>query len=188
MPVELNRLMPKVRVQHILAAWICYLARITGESNYPMGWVTSQSVLGEASVPTSFSPVIPINVSIDLDWNMKKVRRNVSRECRNIARNYTYFRDATLRNITLGGSGNLLPSHSWQIAIFVGEDEPDEGTNISALVEVLTLQIRPCDGRYRWIYDQNKVGSLEIDRIATHLEQLVNVSIDPIGSRKPVGM
>ncbi|TRB14822.1 hypothetical protein, partial [Rhizobium rhizogenes] len=188
MPVGLNGLAPKVCVHHVLAAWISYLARITGEPHYQIGWVSAQTGLKEASVSTFLSPVVPMSVSIDLDWDLVKIRRHVSREYRHLARNYTFYRDAILRDPTLRGNRRQFSTQPWQVATFVGESDPDEGTSISAFVEVLAFQIRPSDGQYRWIYDQNKLGTSEIHRIASHLEKLVSASIDAVSCRSPVRM
>ncbi|WP_217578906.1 hypothetical protein, partial [Mesorhizobium sp. GbtcB19] len=178
---------PAARVQHLLALWALYLARITGETEIRLGWGAEEPrspLLAEMA-----APVVPLEVEIDLDRTFAKVKLDVIEACERAAAAGSYAWDLLMRAPHLRRVEELRRPRPWDIAVNVIGDRAGRSSaefDSQALGAVVTLQVRAQDGAMRWIHDPARIASGQVDRMTAHLETLAWEALNPGSRESPV--
>ncbi|MCK1326658.1 non-ribosomal peptide synthase/polyketide synthase [Bradyrhizobium sp. 156] len=194
-PSTLAELSAADRTEHLLSAWLIYLARITGESELQLGWssVPSGSRAGLKAVETLVASFVPMEITIDLDCDFAEVRRAIAFECAQLRDNDSFARDLILRCPTLRGKAALRSRRAWPIGVAVTENSrsaaDDEawspGSEEALSGDLLTLEVCALDGSFRWHFDASRVVPKHIDRMMQHLQILLCAMV--ADAEQPVG-
>ncbi|MGF6988499.1 amino acid adenylation domain-containing protein [Paraburkholderia atlantica] len=177
------------RAEYLLAAWLIYLARITGENTFQLGWSRAPDGLqaGSKVIDMLVTSVVPMEVCIDLSSDITEVRSVVRAECALLTEHNSYARDFVARNPTLRGVQALRLQRPWQIGtrVTVGEggsaragsrtSSPTAGGALCG--ELLTFEIDALDGTFRWHFDVARIAPQQVDRMAQHLQILLREAV-----------
>ncbi|MGY8635655.1 amino acid adenylation domain-containing protein [Bradyrhizobium sp. 14AA] len=194
-PDALVELLPIDRTECVLAAFLIYLARITGESELQLGWEPApkprQAGLnaGEALVAS----VVPMEVAIDLAHDFAQVHRVVAAECAVLRAHDSFAWDLIARCPALREIGMLRSCRPWPIGITIkdiGSSAADDlalraSSDAAPCGDLLTLEIRVLDGSFRWHFDASRLPSTQIERMTTHLNNLLHAVMADTG--QPLG-
>ncbi|WP_214473228.1 hypothetical protein, partial [Mesorhizobium sp. dw_380] len=171
---------PTPRVEHLLAVWVLYLARTTGETKIQLGW--------GAEVPRSpllaglLAPVVPLEVEIDLDRTFAEVRPDIVEVCARAMAAGSYRQDLLTQVPQLRRIEELRRPFPWDVAVGViegGSGDWSKDVDRGALGGTVTLQIRAGDGAARWIHDPARVASEQVERMTGHLATLAWEALNP---------
>ncbi|WP_283809379.1 formyltransferase family protein, partial [Bradyrhizobium japonicum] len=183
-PIALAELSAVDRTEHLLSAWLIYLARITGESELQLGWTPapSGSRAGlKSSMEMLVASVVPMQVTIDLDRDFAEVHRAIAFECAQLRENDSFARDLIVRCPTLRGMGALRSRRPWPMGVTVTENSccaaddlassPTSETVLSG--DLLTFEVCALDGSFRWHFDAGRLAPRQVDRLTEHLQNLL---------------
>ncbi|WP_065756716.1 condensation domain-containing protein [Bradyrhizobium paxllaeri] len=182
-PSALAELSPFDRTKYLLSAWLIYLARITGESELQLGWTpaTNGSRAGVKAVEVLVTPVVPMQMTIDLGCNFAGVRRAVAAECADLKEYDTFPRDLIARAPTLRVKEALQSRRPWPIGVTVTANccsaagslasSPSSETALSG--DLLTFEVCALDGTSRMHFDASRFAREQIDRMTQHLQNLL---------------
>ncbi|NVI09627.1 amino acid adenylation domain-containing protein, partial [Paraburkholderia sp. JPY454] len=177
------------RVEYLLTAWLIYLARITGENTFQLGWSRAPDGLqaGSKVIDMLVASVVPMEVCIDLFSDFAEVRRAVRAECALLTEHNSYARDIVPRNPTLRGVQALRLQRPWQIGTRVtvgecgsakaGSRRSSQTAGVALCGELLTFEIDALDGTFRWHFDVARIAPQQVDRMAQHLEILLREAV-----------
>ncbi|MBB4375299.1 hypothetical protein GGD63_008148 [Bradyrhizobium sp. cir1] len=121
MPGALAELSPTDRAEFLLAAWLVYLARITGESELQLGWtpVPNGSRAGAKALEVLVASVVPMAITIGFDNNFAEARTAVAAEFAQLNEQDTFARDLIARCPTLSGVEALRLRRPWPVGVTV---------------------------------------------------------------------
>ncbi|NDL00647.1 non-ribosomal peptide synthetase [Photorhabdus bodei] len=152
-------------LQTLLQAFVIYLARLTQQTVFQIGWYVD----GVDDKSADLAPVVPMVVEMEFDKPWHVVANWLDGELARLARHRTFSRDLLARAPSLWAIPALTNHRPWRIAIAViAEDRPCDQTVPG---ELLTLQIN-VQGGFRWIYDENRLSTEVILRMGEHLQML----------------
>ncbi len=159
------------RCQYLISVLCVYWARITGETQFQMGW--GHNHLANEQPPNFYAQTVPMDVSIDPEANFAEVYENIGEEIARLEKHRTFAMDLVARHIALSAISSLHIPHPWKVAVAVWNGEGDD-TSLEAEVhgELATFRINMRDGSFRWHYDASRVSGKQIDRMTGHLLEL----------------
>ncbi|WP_319930494.1 non-ribosomal peptide synthase/polyketide synthase [Xenorhabdus santafensis] len=160
--------------QTLLQAFVIYLARLTQQSVFQIGWCTE--VNDDLS---ALSPVVPMEIEVAPDKPWHAVANLVNDELTRLAQHRTFSRDLCSRSPSLRAIPALQTCCPWPIAVSITQDDIE-----NAIGELLTFQIN-AQGEFRWIYDENRLNADVILRMSEQLQELL--SSKRKGDEIPVG-
>ncbi|WP_439397117.1 amino acid adenylation domain-containing protein [Bradyrhizobium sp. PMVTL-01] len=182
-PSALAELSPSDRAEFLLAAWLVYLARITGESELQLGWtpVPSGSRAGVKALEALVASVVPMAITIDLDNDFAQARTAVAAEFAQLNEQDTFARDLIARCPTLRGVEALRLRRPWPVGVTLTrescsaaeESASSSSYEIARSGELLTLEICALDGNFRWHFDASRLEPNQIERMTQHLQNLL---------------
>ncbi|WP_172402092.1 AMP-binding protein, partial [Ensifer aridi] len=191
----LAELPAKDRLERLLAAWLVYLARIAGATEFQLGWTPAPkaSQAGLPAVEALIASVVPMEVTIDLTHDFAAVRRAVAAEWDRLKEHDSFARDLIARYPTLRTMKALLSRRPWPIGITItanscsaaGDLPSSQSAGAPRCGEVLTFEVCALDGSFRWHFDANRLAPKQIDRMAQHLQNLLSGAI--ADAEQPVG-
>uniref|UniRef100_UPI0036DF35FD amino acid adenylation domain-containing protein n=1 Tax=Photorhabdus sp. RM322S TaxID=3342825 RepID=UPI0036DF35FD len=161
-------------LQVLLQAFVIYLARLTQQTEFQIGWGVNE--LNET--PADLAPVVPMAVAVAFDKPWGAVADWVDDELARLAQHRTFSHDLLIRLPSLRAIPALTTHRPWQIAVSVIQDDQ------AALGELLTLQVN-AQGGFRWIYDENRLSEEVVLRMSEHLQVLASSKRQ--GEEIPVG-
>ncbi|MDE5458550.1 AMP-binding protein, partial [Bradyrhizobium sp. CSA112] len=182
-PSALARLSPFDRTEHLITAWLTYLARVTGESQLQLGWTPAQngSRARLKAAEVIVASVVPMEITIDLGHDFAEVRRVVAAECAELSEHDSFARDVIARAPSLRGREALRSRRPWPIGVTVTTNSssaagdlassPRSETTLSG--DLLTFEVCALDGSFRWHFDASRLAPKQIDRMTQHLQNLL---------------
>ncbi|WP_184108998.1 AMP-binding protein, partial [Sinorhizobium terangae] len=185
----------KDRVEHLLTAWLVYLARVTGEAEFQVGWTPAPKA-SRAGLPAGeaqIASVVPMEITIDLTHDFAAVRRAVAAEWDRLKEHDSFARDLIARYPTLRTMKALRSRRPWPIGITItanswsaaGVLTSSRSAGAPQCGEVLTFEVCDVDGSFRWHFDANRLAPKQIDRMTQHLQNLLSGEIADV--EQPVG-
>ncbi|SEP37506.1 Methionyl-tRNA formyltransferase, partial [Rhizobium tibeticum] len=182
-PSALAKLSPIDRTEYLVAAWLIYLARITGEADFQLGWTSASdgSQAGLKPVEVLVASVVPMEITVDLSLDFAQVRRAVAAECAQLKERGSFVQDLISRWPTLRGVEALRSHRPWPIGITITRDScsvpgdlvlsPSAGATLCG--DLLTFEICALDGSVRWHFDASRLALQQIDRMTQHFGNLI---------------
>ncbi|KER01778.1 non-ribosomal peptide synthetase [Photorhabdus temperata] len=161
-------------LQVLLQAFVIYLARLTQQTEFQIGWCVNE--LNET--PADLAPVVPMAVEVAFDKPWRMVADWVDDELARLAQHRTFSHDLLIRLPSLQAIPALTTHRPWQIAVSVIQDDQ------TAPGELLTLQVN-AQGGFRWVYDENRLSTEGVLRMSEHLQVLASSKRQ--GEEIPVG-
>ncbi|WP_331375415.1 amino acid adenylation domain-containing protein [Sinorhizobium chiapasense] len=194
-PPALAELSEIDRAEHLLTAWLIYLARITGVSELQLGWTpaTNGSPAGLKTLEALVASVVPMEITVDLSLGFAEVRRAVAAECAQLREHDSFARDLIARCPRLRGMEALRSRRPWPIGITITTDscvaagDPASNAHSETALsgDLLTFEVCALDGSFRWHFDASRLASQQTDRMTQHLQNLLcGVMAD---AEQPVG-
>ncbi|MGV7960807.1 amino acid adenylation domain-containing protein [Photorhabdus tasmaniensis] len=154
-------------LQVLLQAFVIYLARLTQQTEFQIGW--GVNTLNET--PADLAPVVPMAVEVAFDKPWGAVADWINDELARLVQHRTFSHDLLTRLPSLQAIPALTTHRPWQIAVSaIQGDRQDEQ---AILGELLTLQVNT-QGGFRWIYDANRLSEEVVQRMGEHLQVLVS--------------
>ncbi|MFD2346246.1 AMP-binding protein [Sinorhizobium terangae] len=191
----LARLSPLDRTEYLVTAWLIYLARITGETEFQLGWTPAPqaSRAGLPAVEALIASVVPMENTIDPAQDFAAVRRAVAAEWHRLKEHDSFARDLIARCPTLRPVKALRSRRPWPIGITItansysaaGDLPSSQSAGAPQCGEVLTFEVCAVDGSFRWHFDANRLAAKQIDRMTQHLQNLLSGVI--ADAAQPVG-
>lgn len=152
-------------LQTLLQAFVIYLARLTQQTVFQIGWCVD----GVNDKSAALATVAPMVVEMEFDKPWHVVANWLDGELARLTRHHTFSRDLLSLVPSLWAIPALTTHQPWRIAVAViAEDRPCDQT---AQGELLTLQVNT-QGGFRWIYDKNRLSPEVILRMSEHLQML----------------
>ncbi|TSE07844.1 hypothetical protein C1D09_018195, partial [Mesorhizobium intechi] len=176
----LARFDPTPRVEHLLAVWVLYLARITGETKIQFGW--EAEVARSPLLAGLFAPAVPLDVEIDLNRTFAQVKPSIVDAFVRATAAGSYTRDLLVQVPQLRRIEALRRTLPWDMAVSVIEGKNGCWSNDAdhgALGATVTLYARAGDGAVRWIYDPARVAPEQVERMTGHLATLASETLNP---------
>ncbi|WP_225709605.1 amino acid adenylation domain-containing protein, partial [Bradyrhizobium cenepequi] len=183
-PSALVELSPVDRTEHLLSAWLIYLARITGESELQLGWTPAPNGLraGVKAMEVLVASVVPMEVAIDLRHGFAEIRRVVAAEWAQLTEHDSFARDLIARCPSLRRIEPLGSRRPWPIGVTVTANSPSAAGDLVFSLSsetafsggLLTFEISALDGSFRWHFDASRLAPEQINRITQHLQNLLN--------------
>ncbi|TDB49063.1 non-ribosomal peptide synthetase, partial [Photorhabdus khanii subsp. guanajuatensis] len=153
-------------LQALLQVLVIYLARLTQQAEFQIGWCVDEVKGKSADV---LAPVVPMTIEVAFDKPWSAVAGWVDDELARLAQHRTFSRDLFTRSPLLRATPALKTNRPWQIAVSVIQDDRPCDQEVSG--ELLTLQMN-AQGGFRWIYDENRLSPEVILRMSEHLSVL----------------
>ncbi|PDT56268.1 non-ribosomal peptide synthetase, partial [Bradyrhizobium diazoefficiens] len=183
---------PQDRSEYLVAAWLIYLARITGQQEFQLGWKPAWDRLQTGSKLVMAS-VVPMDVRIELAHDFEEVRKTVAAEVAQLRAHASFARDLIARCPTLRGVVALRARQPWPIGIAITTESCHAAdaltTNHKAghalCGDLLTFEVCALDGSFRWHFDAARLAPKQIDRMTQHLQTLLRGVMADAG--QPVG-
>ncbi|WP_160169104.1 formyltransferase family protein, partial [Bradyrhizobium sp. Ai1a-2] len=182
-PSALAKLSPIERTEHLLSAWLIYLARITGQSELQLGWTPTANGAraGLNAVEELVASVVPMEITIDLSHGFAEVRKAVAAECAQLKRRDSFARDLIARCPTLRNAEALRLRRPWPIGISVRMNSCSAAHDLASRPssetapsgDFLTFEVCALDGSFRWNFDESRVAPEQVNRITQHLQTLL---------------
>ncbi|NHB90237.1 non-ribosomal peptide synthetase, partial [Photorhabdus tasmaniensis] len=151
-------------LQMLLQAFVIYLARLTQQTEFQIGWgVKANDNL------TELAPVVPMAVEVAFDKPWRAVADGIDNLLAQLVWHQTFSHDLLIRFPSLQAIPALTTRWPWQIAVSVIQDDKQCDQKVSG--ELLTLQVN-AQGGFRWIYDANRLSGEVVQRMSEHLQVL----------------
>ncbi|MCG1055447.1 AMP-binding protein, partial [Mycetohabitans sp. B5] len=171
-PPLLGKNKPKQPLTVLLSMLAIYLARLTEQAQFQIGWRVSETN-DKPETPADLSPIVPMEIAVDLGQPFPSVCHAIEAEYARLKQHHTFVRDLIVQHPTLRNLPALRAAHPWQVAVSVLSDEASSqlASDMQASGALLTLQIKG-DGAFRWIYDAHRMNAHRVQRISEHLRAL----------------
>ncbi|MCO5966478.1 hypothetical protein [Sinorhizobium meliloti] len=111
----------KDRVEHLLTAWLVYLARITNDAEFQLGSTPAPkaSRAGLPAVDALIASVVPMEITIDPAQDFAAVRRAVAAEWDRLKEHDGFARDLIARCPPLRTTKSLRSRQPWLIGMTI---------------------------------------------------------------------
>ncbi len=171
----------------LLATFAIYLARLTGQKQFQIGWRVNEAE-DKLNSLACLAPVVPMEIVVDLDQPFAAVSHAIEIEHARLQRHHTFVRDLIARYPTLRSISGLRAARPWRIAASISSDETHSHLTPSAgaVGTLLTLQAN-ASGAFRWIYDATRLDADQIQRISEHLQELNRASLSINNANMSIG-
>ncbi|MEJ2767903.1 non-ribosomal peptide synthase/polyketide synthase [Mycetohabitans sp. B46] len=171
---------PKRPLTVLLSVLAIYLARLTEQAQFQIGWRVSETN-DRPETLADLSPVVPMEISVDLDQPFASVCHAIEAEYARLEQHPTFFRDLVVRHPTLRNLPVLRAARPWQVAVSVLSDEAplQLAFDTQASGALLTLQVKG-DGAFRWVYDAHRMDARRVQCISEHLKALCDAASDNV--------
>ncbi|MEI9425648.1 formyltransferase family protein, partial [Mesorhizobium sp. Cs1299R1N1] len=194
-PEALAKLPAVDRMEHLVTAWLIYLARITGHAELQLGWTPAPkaSRAGAQAVGAVIASAVPMVVTIDLANDFKEIRKAVAAECAQLRERDSFARDLIGRCPPLKEIEALRSQRPWPVGMTIAVENSSAAVHSAAtpLREValpgglLTFEVCALDGSFRWHFDASRLAPEHIERMTQHLQTLLCGVLADAG--QPVG-
>ncbi|MCG1042707.1 non-ribosomal peptide synthase/polyketide synthase [Mycetohabitans sp. B8] len=175
-PPLLEKSEPKQSLTVLLSVLAIYLARLTEQAQYQIGWRVSE-MNDKPEMLADLSPVVPMEIAVDLDQPFAPVCHAIEAEYARLEQHHTFLRDLVVRHPTLRSLSALRAAYPWQVAVSVLSDEASSqlAPATQASGALLTLQVKS-DGAFRWVYDTHRMDARRVQCISEHLQALCDAA------------
>ncbi|MBN5246309.1 non-ribosomal peptide synthetase [Serratia ureilytica] len=178
----------KIAGEQVLAAATLYLARMCNETDFQLGWITSNDRDWGRWAHLS-ARVLPLQVSVDHSYNFQQALAALEQEYGRLRAHADYH------PALLTGDADLRAPQAWPTAVSIvsrrsetGLQPEDEGVAaIMASGSRAVLQICKADGAFRWVYDAASVADEQMLRATQHLLMLLNDAVRAGSHRRTIG-
>ncbi|MBJ2092078.1 non-ribosomal peptide synthetase [Serratia ureilytica] len=178
----------KIAGEQVLAAATLYLARMCNETDFQLGWITSNDRDWGRWAHLS-ARVLPLQVSVDHSYNFQQALAALEQEYGRLRAHADYH------PALLTGDADLRAPQAWPTAVSIvsrrsetGLQPEDEGlAAIMASGSRAVLQICKADGAFRWVYDAASVADEQMLRATQHLLMLLNDAVRAGSHRRTIG-
>ncbi|MGY3108132.1 amino acid adenylation domain-containing protein [Bradyrhizobium sp. LM6.9] len=194
-PSALAKLSPLDRSEYVATAWLIYFARITGETELQLGWTPASdgSQAASKAIEALISPVVPMEVTIELANDFEEVRKTVAAELAQLRAHGSFARDLITRCPALRRMKALRSRRPWPIGITIttescsvaGDLMTSHKADPALCGDLLTFEVCALDGSFRWHFDATRSAPRQIGRMTQHLQTLLNGVMADAG--QPVG-
>ncbi|OHV53272.1 non-ribosomal peptide synthetase [Photorhabdus temperata] len=152
----------------LLQAFAIYLARLTHQTEFQIGWCVDE-VKETPNMLAGLVPVVPMTLEVAFDKPWGVVADWIDDELARLVQHRTFSRDLLSYFPDLQVTSALTTNPLWRIAVSVIKNS--KSGEQDALGELLTLQI-DTQGGFRWIYDENRLSTENIQQMSEHLQVL----------------
>jgi amino acid adenylation domain-containing protein len=149
-----------------LGAFAIYLARLMGLSRFQIGWRRVNTAT-QSTMASLWASVLPMEFEVLWESPFANVVKQIVEEVEQLALHKSFLSDMASRHPVLREIYELRASRPWRIGVAMVDDPNDQ----EAIGALLTLQIDP-QGRFRWIYDEQRLDAENIERMSEHLRIL----------------
>ncbi|CBW75576.1 Non-ribosomal peptide synthetase modules [Mycetohabitans rhizoxinica HKI 454] len=175
-PPLLGKSEPKRSLTVLLSVLAIYLARLTEQAQFQIGWRVSETN-DKPETLADLSPVVPMEIAVDVNQPFASVCHAIEAEYARLEQHHTFVRDLVVRHPALRSLPALHAARPWQVAVSVLSDEaPSQlACDTQASGALLTLQVKG-DGAFRWIYDTHRMDARRVQCISEHLQALCDAA------------
>ncbi|WP_338911511.1 non-ribosomal peptide synthase/polyketide synthase [Mycetohabitans rhizoxinica] len=175
-PPLLGKSEPKQSLTVLLSVLAIYLARLTEQAQFQIGWRVSETN-DKPETLADLSPVVPMEIAVDVNQPFASVCHAIEAEYARLEQHHTFVRDLVVQHPALRSLPALHTARPWQVAVSVLSDEaPSQlACDTQASGALLTLQVKG-DGAFRWIYDTHRMDARRVQCISEHLQALCDAA------------
>ena len=188
---ELTQASPDERLIWLLTIYATYLARLTGETAFQLGWAVRTQEYEPAELLALLAPVVPMEVRVDLARPFQQVCEYFVTEHATLVDQRTFARDLVAQYPSLRTTQPSLAGRPWALGFSLfGESASAANTSLEDSVcgGLLTLQADLQKAAFRWIYDAKRLDGELVARMSQHLLELTSAATGSIGADTAVGL
>ncbi|QWA10334.1 amino acid adenylation domain-containing protein [Sodalis ligni] len=149
-----------------LGAFAIYLARLMGLSRLQIGWRRVDTAT-QSTMASLWASVLPMEFEVLWEGPFVNFIKQIVDEVEQLTLHKSFLSDMASQHPVLREIPELRASRPWRIGVAMVDDTSDQ----EAIGALLTLQIDP-QGRFRWIYDEQRLDAENIERMSEHLRIL----------------